>query len=75
MIRVYDFVCEDGHRTEHFIRQDNTDAVPCHCGKPSHRAPSAPPCILDGASGHFPGRAMRWEREHEKAGRGSHTQD
>ena len=72
MIRVFDFVCPEGHRHEHFV-SNTVDTLDCPtCGANSHRAPSSPPFILDGASGHFPGRAMKWEREHEKAGRGSH---
>lgn len=72
MIRVFDFVCDNGHRHEAFVN-DRVEIVRCpECELHAVRAPSAPPFILDGASGHFPGKAMKWEREHEKAGRGSH---
>jgi len=75
MIRVYDFVCPDGHRHERFVPSDMTVSLCPTCGAPATRAPSAPPFILDGASGHFPGKALKWEREHEKAGRGTHYED
>lgn len=76
MIRVFDYQCPEGHTSEHFVQAEDEGAQPCHvCGQAAHRMPSAPPCILEGHSGHFPGRAMKWEREHEKAGRGSHYQD
>lgn len=67
-MRVYDYVCPLGHRTEHFTR-DAAPTAQCACGETSTRALSAPNFILEGHSGSFPGRAMKWEREHEKAGR------
>ena len=70
MIRVFDFECAAGHRSERFV-QDNTDSVPCDCGLPAARQLSAPAISLDGASGHFPGAAMKWERDHEKAAKKS----
>ena len=64
-MRVFDFVCEDGHRGEHFIHSD-VRTVACHeCGKPAHRAPPAVRANLDGTSGDFPGAAMAWERRRE----------
>ena len=75
MIRVFDYQCPEGHVTEMFVSAEAGDQ-PCPvCGQVAARKPAAPPCILEGHSGHFPGRAMKWEREHEKAGRGSHYQD
>lgn len=75
-MRVFDFVCPSGHRHEKFVKDSTIDRALCpECDAVAVRAPSAPPCVLEGASGHFPGRAMKWEREHEKAGRGSHYAD
>ena len=70
MIRVFDFQCDAGHRTEHFV-QDNTDSVPCSCGRTATRQLSAPAFHLEGYSGAFPGKAMKWEREHELAAKKS----
>lgn len=70
MIRVFDFECAAGHRSERFV-QDNTDFVPCDCGLQATRQLSAPAFHLDGASGHFPGAASKWEREHELAAKKS----
>ena len=73
MIRVYDYKCPAGHVHELFIQSDDIGTQPCPtCWQPAIRQLSAPPFVLEGHSGHFPGRAMKWEREHEKAGRGSH---
>ena len=68
IIRVYDYRCEDGHLNEVFGKGQPLIECPT-CSKPAHKQLSAPPCKLEGWSGSFPGRAMRWEREHEKAGR------
>lgn len=70
-MRIYDFKCEDGHVEEHIVKSSEIDRHMCGCGKVGIRQLSAPPCILDGASGHFPGRAMKWEREHEQAAKRS----
>ena len=75
MIKVFDFVCAGGHRHELFVH-DSIAEIECKdCGQPAQRAPSAPPCILEGYSGSFPGAASKWEKSHEKKGRGSHFQD
>lgn len=74
-MRIYDFRCPDGHEEEHLVTDHTVTTHLCTCGKTAERQLSAPPCILEGHSGSFPGRAMKWEREHEKAGRGSHYQD
>lgn len=75
MLKVYDYKCENGHVHEMFMRPADTQAVYCPtCEQPMTRQLSAPRCALDGVSGHFPGAAMKWERAHEKAGRGTHFQ-
>jgi len=71
-VKIYDFLCPDGHLEERVVRTSEERTIECSCGKIAQRQLSAPPCILDGASGDFPGRALKWERDHEKAGRGSH---
>ena len=70
MLRVFDFKCDAGHRYEAFVSSEVRSLV-CHCGLTSTRQLSAPAFHLDGASGHFPGAAMKWEREHELAAKKS----
>lgn len=68
MIKVYDFRCPDGHLFEKFVEAE-TAICRCDCGLQATRVPSATKCVLDGSSGDFPGRHMKWVREHEAAGR------
>lgn len=70
MLRVFDFRCTDGHVTEHFVTDDMQSTL-CHCGRAATRQLAAPPCKLEGYSGSFPGRAMKWERDHEQAAKKS----
>lgn len=68
MLKIFDFKCPDGHVTEKMVRGD-VKVTRCDCGKDASRQLSAPAFHLEGASGDFPGRHMRWVKEHEKAGR------
>ena len=68
MIKVYDFKSTNGHYYEEFVEEGATTSR-CGCGANATRVVSATPCVLDGASGDFPGRHMKWVREHEQAGR------
>lgn len=70
MIKVFDFKCTNGHVFESFVDASVT-ASRCGCGADAKKIMSATQCILDGASGDFPGQHMKWVREHEKAGRKS----
>ena len=70
MLKVYDFLCTNGHTFEQFVESSVTVSR-CGCGANAKRIPSATKCVLDGSSGDFPGAHMRWLREHEKAGRKS----
>jgi hypothetical protein len=75
-VKIYDFLCPNGHLEEHVVKSWEHDRHLCDtCGEVGIKQLSAPPCILEGHSGSFPGAAMKWERDHEKAGRGSHFQD
>ena len=67
MYKVYDFECPNGHVIEKFV-PNGTRISRCDCGAEGTRMVSAPAFILDGSSGDFPGRHMRWVKEHEKAG-------
>lgn len=64
MLKVFDFVCSNGHYFEEFVSGNATSR--CGCGADAKQVISAPAFHLDGSSGHFPGAAMKWEREHER---------
>jgi len=66
MYKVYDFRCTDGHVFEKFVTSPVT-TLRCGCGEKATKILSAPAFILDGSSGDFPGRHIKWLREHEKA--------
>jgi len=68
MIKVFDFRCTNGHIFEEFV-DGNTTTSRCGCGANATKIVSATQHILEGASGDFPGRHMKWVREHEQAGR------
>jgi len=69
MIKVYDFRCDNGHVYEQFV-DSGTEMSRCkECGASATKMLSAPAFILDGHTGDFPGRHMKWVKEHEKAGR------
>lgn len=68
MIKVFDFKCTNGHVFEEFV-EAGTQTARCGCGANATKIASATQCVLDGHSGHFPGRHMKWVREHEQAGR------
>lgn len=64
MIRVFDFLCPNGHVVEEFVEGDTMEIV-CHCGLVSTRKPAAPRAQLEGITGAFPGAAMAWEKRRE----------
>ena len=68
MLKVYDFCCPNGHVFEKFV-SGNVTASRCGGGETAEKKLSAPSFILDGSSGDFPGRHLKWIKEHEKAGR------
>lgn len=68
MIKVFDFRCTNGHVFEDFVDSTIT-TTRCGCGANATKIVSATPFILDGSTGDFPGRHMKWVREHEEAGR------
>ena len=71
-MRVYDFKCPSGHIEEHTVRDsDVTKHICSMCGGIGIRQLCAPPFVLEGATGAFPGRAMKWERDHEQAAKRS----
>ena len=68
MLKVYDFHCPNGHVFEKFVSNSVTTSR-CGCGEDAKKMLSAPSFILDGSTGDFHGRHMKWVREHEQAGR------
>ena len=65
MKRMYDFACENGHRTEKLADYEAVN-VQCKCGSVSHRIISAPNIKLEGWSGHFPTSAHQFDRKHRQ---------
>lgn len=63
MIRVFDFVCPNGHRTEHFVPGYVVGLACPVCTALAERVISAPRCKLDGTTGDFPGAAAAWEQK------------
>ena len=68
MIRYLTFVVRNGHIFEEFV-DGTTTASRCGCGAIATKIVSATKFVLDGSTGDFPGRHMKWVREHEEAGR------
>ena len=68
MYKIYDFRCDNGHVFEEMVESGITTSR-CGCGANATKMVSAPKCVLEGHSGDFPGRHMKWVREHEQAGK------
>ena len=68
MYKIFDFRCEKGHIFEELVVGGTTTSR-CNCGANATKIVSASNFVLDGSSGDFPGRHMKWVREHEEAGR------
>ena len=68
MRKILDYRCE---RTQHVFERfvEDTPTLRCNCGSNARRLISPVKCQLEGHSGAFPGRHLRWVREHEQAGR------
>lgn len=60
-VRVYDFLCPNGHRVERFVNSDIVENE-CECGAMGHRQIATPRVQLEGITGAFPGAADKWER-------------
>ena len=67
MYKIFDFRCKEGHIFEEFVKGGTTTSR-CKCGAAATKIVSASNFVLDGSTGDFPGRHMKWVREHEKAG-------
>lgn len=60
MNRFFDFKCEQGHVTEHFVESNIRTYICPTCGTVSQRLISTPRVSLDGISGDFPGASDKW---------------
>ena len=64
MRRFFDFKCEQGHITEHFVESNIRVMVCLECGdSESQRLISTPRVSLDGISGDFPGASDKWVQQ------------
>lgn len=63
MKRMFEFVCESGHRTEALVVYE-TATVECKCGGLAHRVMSAPTFNLEGWSGSFPSSWLKFDQKH-----------
>ncbi len=63
-VRVWDFLCKNGHRVERFV-ESGTEEVECECGAMGVRQMAAPRSALEPFTGAFPGAADAWERRRE----------
>lgn len=64
MIRVFDFRCQEGHVTEHFVGDESTVQCP-QCHQIALRMVSAPRAQLEPFTGAFPSAADKWVRDRE----------
>ena len=65
MKRMFDFACENGHKTERLCDYE-TQSFRCECGEITSRVLSAPAIKLEGWSGSFPGAASKFDRIHRE---------
>lgn len=63
MKRMYEFACENGHKTERLTSYEMV-SFRCECGATANRTLSAPTFKLEGWSGNFPSSHGRFERIH-----------
>jgi hypothetical protein len=61
--RIFEFVCEDGHISEHYIDAETRTTNCKKCDKLASRIISKPSVKLEGITGAFPGAYMQWERK------------
>jgi hypothetical protein len=63
MRRIFEFACENGHKTERFCDYE-TQSFRCECGDTANRILSAPVFRLEGWSGSFPSAHGKFEKSH-----------
>ena len=65
MKRMYEFVCESGHRLERYVEYQH-NSVQCDCGAAASRVISTPFIKLEGWSGSFPSAHGKFNRIHRE---------
>ena len=63
MKRMFDFACENGHKTERLVDYETT-SFRCECGETANRTLSAPNFKLEGWSGSFTSEHGKFEKKH-----------
>lgn len=66
---LYDVECTQCGNVDEVFGELGAAARCTVCSSESKRIISPVRCKLEGVTGHFPGAAMKWQREHERAGR------
>jgi hypothetical protein len=61
-LRVFDFLCEEGHLHEHFVSYEVTEVACKDCSKTALRQISTPTIYLEPFTGLHPSAADRWAR-------------
>lgn len=61
-LRIFDFLCEEGHLHEHFVSYEVTEVSCKDCSKPALKQLSAPTIYLEPFSGLHPSASDRWAR-------------
>lgn len=69
MAILFDFKCDHCGKVFEAYVKPGTSKQPCSCGKTAHKMLSPVRAKLEGVTGDFPGAAMKWTKEHERAGR------
>jgi len=64
MRRLFDFLCEKGHKEEQYIDSEVRESNCSKCGSNNKRIISGTSFKLDHT---FPGANMKWVRDHERA--------
>jgi hypothetical protein len=61
-LRIFDFLCQEGHLHEHFVSYEVTEVSCETCSKPALKQLSTPNIKLEPYSGIFVGAADKWAR-------------
>lgn len=60
---MFDFVCENSHKTEALVDTEEYTVLCKECGSEATRVVSAPMMKLEGITGSFPSAYDAWERK------------
>lgn len=68
-LRMFEFVCDNGHITEKLVKDDVREVSCSVCEGLASRIMSAVRCNLEGITGDFPGAYRKWNNVHREASR------